>query len=525
LRRIGAVLVSVVILASLCALATGQQNVSEQARAHYEAGMAAKRAKNFDNAIFEFRLAIELEPDYLDANWALAWTYAALEDKRQDLAVEYFQKVIDLAPGTDKARQAAAAIERIRGAAKEQEAPAGPPAAQPAPEQPKAQVVSAPPCELNPAPRVFQTPQPPADAKAGDVWICPTDQMPMVLVTAGEFLYGPEQEITTTGAFWIDMGEVTNGRYKAFIEATGHNPPSGGEGEAAAYNWEGNNWPQWASARHPVTLVTREDAEAYARWAGKRLPTEQEWEKAARGLDGRLYPWGNQWDETKCVTVNTAGGKPLPSAGKRQEGASPWGVLDMAGNVWEWTASPWEPGSQKAVIRGGSCAVAGKDFFTTIWRGACEPDLAAPNGGFRCVLSAGPREQKPAQPQAVKPPVAIAPTAGNIAGTWRLKAGRRLDGEWRGVGGEAAVIEIAADGSFTHTTPAVGGGERKVRGTWELRGDQLTFTWLSYTSPGGAEKKFDPPRVYHNQASLYEGGRTLVLTAADDNIQQAWERQ
>lgn len=536
--RVAALVVGLSLALSVCAVAA--QNVSPEAQKHYDAGMDAKKAKNLDEAIFEFRLALELAPDYLDANWALAWTYASLEDKRKGLAIEYFQKVIDLAPGTDKAKQAQDAMDRLKTppqgpapvtAAQPQPEPQGNtgPATPPAPTGAVARQV--PPCEMNPKPRTFQGREPPADAKAGDIWISPVDGAEMVFIPAGEFLFGPDQDITNTEAFWIGRTEVTNGQYVAFMRAA--NRPAPGSQEAGKSAWVDGKWPAWQDETYPVGGVTREDAQTYARWAGMRLPTEEEWEKAARGLDGRAYPWGNEWDEGKCVAVKANDGKPRP-AGSVLDGMSPWGVLDMAGNVWEWTASPWEPGSQSAVTRGGSCAVGDAKFFTTFWRGATQPGVSAPNGGFRCAISAGrgaelPQVGQPVQaapqPQpAAQQPVAIAATAQNLVGGWQLKAARKLGADWQGVAAGAETLEIAADGTFSHTTPGAGGARRKVTGTWTLQGNQLTFTWLKNILPDGTEKEFKPARVDQTQAELYEGGRTMVVTVPDDNVQQAWGR-
>ena len=90
--------------------------------------------------------------------------------------------------------------------------------------------------------------------------------------------------------FYIDRYEVTNRQYQAFVKVTGHNAPGG---------WNGTHYPE-GQGDYPVTGMTWQDAKAYAEWAGKRLPTEMEWEKAARGADGRLYPWGNEWKPGAC---------------------------------------------------------------------------------------------------------------------------------------------------------------------------------------------------------------------------------
>ena len=161
----------------------------------------------------------------------------------------------------------------------------------------------------------------------------------MVLVPAGEFRMGsgPDevwvnqdegpQRVVNLPAFFIDQLEVTNRQYKQFIDATGWPAP-----------------PSWVKALYPenadflpVRSVTWWDATAYARWAKKRLPTEAEWEKAARGTDGRRYPWG---DEFAADFANND--RDLLPAGAKAAGSSPYGALDMAGNVAEWTASAYD---------------------------------------------------------------------------------------------------------------------------------------------------------------------------------------
>ena len=137
------------------------------------------------------------------------------------------------------------------------------------------------------------------------------DERPMVFVPAGEFLFGPDLEKVAVVAFYIDRFPVTNAEYKVFVEATRHEHPA---------HWRRGTWPE-GKADHPVVQVTWESAAAYAVWAGKRLPTEQEWEKAARGVDGRRWPWGNAFDPRRC---NTSSDGTTPVGRYSPAGDSPW---------------------------------------------------------------------------------------------------------------------------------------------------------------------------------------------------------
>jgi len=162
----------------------------------------------------------------------------------------------------------------------------------------------------------------------------------MVLVPTGTFLMGSSDEdrfcepdekpqrVVQLPAFYIDQFEVSNIDYKRFIDETGYRQPQ---------NWTDGRYEDGADF-YPVVDVSWWDAAAYARWAGKRLPTEAEWEKAARGTDGRRFPWG---DEYRDDVVGTGWGYAPVSA--HLDGASPYGVLNMAGNVAEWTASVYAP--------------------------------------------------------------------------------------------------------------------------------------------------------------------------------------
>jgi formylglycine-generating enzyme required for sulfatase activity len=174
----------------------------------------------------------------------------------------------------------------------------------------------------------------------------------MILIPAGEFLMGknPEQEpdanyddqqhLLDMPDYYLAKTLVTNAQYNTFVLATGHATPA---------HWtEGG--PPLGKEEHPVVRVSWHDAMAYCRWLsevkGKEysLPSEAEWEKGARGTDGRIYPWGNQWDST-CCNSRESGRLETTPVGSYPRGASPYGLLDMAGNVWEWTRSlvDWYP--------------------------------------------------------------------------------------------------------------------------------------------------------------------------------------
>jgi formylglycine-generating enzyme required for sulfatase activity len=106
--------------------------------------------------------------------------------------------------------------------------------------------------------------------------------------------------------------------------------------------------------RHPVTGVSWYGAAAFAAWAGKRLPSEQEWEKAARAIDGRTYPWGEKFDSERCNTIEAEVEDTTPVGRHGDAGRSAYGCEDMAGNVLEWTGSLWSEGEEERVMRGGS---------------------------------------------------------------------------------------------------------------------------------------------------------------------------
>ena len=191
----------------------------------------------------------------------------------------------------------------------------------------------------------------------------------MVLIPSGEFMMGsqtgedrekPLRKVYLPD-FYIARYPVTAVEFEVFVKETGYRTEAEKRGSGWVYRegkWaevKGADWrhpsaPQSGIAgkqRHPVVQVSWDDAVAYAKWAGKRLPTEAEWEKAAHGKDGRTWPWGNEWVDGKCNTEEAGVGNTTPAGRYSPAGDSPYGVADMAGNVWEWTADWYDryPGS------------------------------------------------------------------------------------------------------------------------------------------------------------------------------------
>jgi formylglycine-generating enzyme required for sulfatase activity len=171
--------------------------------------------------------------------------------------------------------------------------------------------------------------------------------------------------------FYIDRCPVTNRQYGTFVAATNHAQPL-----------------SWREARYnlpnqPVSGINYRDAAAYALWAGKRLPTEDEWEHAARGEDDRIWPWGNEFDRLRCNCRESNVSLPT-EVGIYPAGASPYGVLDLSGNVWELTSSQWE--GFGVAIRGGSYRNPAS-FCRTTTRWGMDPDVRGSTWlGFRCVM-------------------------------------------------------------------------------------------------------------------------------------------
>ncbi len=236
-------------------------------------------------------------------------------------------------------------------------------------------------CAPSPAP---SGPQSPVAPKAGPA----SSRYPgMVYVPPGEFIMGSKEQGTLRkvklAGYYIDIYEVTNEQFKAYVDATGAAPPEPAEEDGSQQDWYGPE-----KAKLPVVNVTYEQAAGYAQWAGKRLPTEAEWERAARGIDGRTYPWGNEFDRTKCNVSNLG---PAP-VGSYPGDVSPVGCYDMAGNVTEWTSSWYALPAGAAglhryrVVKGGAWdyRVASTKAYA---RRRVLPDVRSQFIGFRCCRS------------------------------------------------------------------------------------------------------------------------------------------
>ena len=152
-------------------------------------------------------------------------------------------------------------------------------------------------------------------------------------------------------SFWIDKYPVTNREFKRFLEATHYRPP---DELNFLRDWQNGAYPQGWDDK-PVTWISFEDAEAYARWAGKRLPHEWEWQYAAQGQDGRFYPWGSQWEASAVPVPDKSRTMRGPdSVAAHPNGASPFGLMDLVGNVWQWTDTFTDEHTRAAILRGGS---------------------------------------------------------------------------------------------------------------------------------------------------------------------------
>ncbi|MHB2017107.1 MAG: formylglycine-generating enzyme family protein [Candidatus Xenobia bacterium] len=262
------------------------------------------------------------------------------------------------------------------------------------------------------------------------------DHSDMVLVPAGEFLMGSntvDDEMPAhtqyVDAFYMDRYEVTNRQFADFVKATGYVTDAERKGWSVAFDhglpgtvdhlsWRFPAGPASTYLNfldHPVVCVSWNDAVAYATWAGKRLPTEAEWEKAARGVDARQYPWGNSQDESRSVNRYLNKGDVLRltlpmdhrrgtlPVGSLPGGASPFGLMDMAGNVQEWVEDWYHsyPGNTRPVGDGEDTQKVQRgggwddDLLWITFRGHAWPQTSSTDTGFRTCRDVIPAQQNP----------------------------------------------------------------------------------------------------------------------------------
>lgn len=254
----------------------------------------------------------------------------------------------------------------------------------------------------------------PADFEIGDILGCPPvienaqDRMLLVLVPEGDFIAGDnilaingkgEREFKASlAAYYLAIHPVTNMQYMEFLKSTRqfYRSPY----HRASYlqaTWMGPESFQAKIANHPVVNVCWDDAQAYCSWAGLRLPSELEWEKGARGVDGRRYPWGNHWDQDCVRCARSRWGETTCEVWKEAKGQSPWGLYQMTGNVWEWCAdwydedgySRYKAGDLTPPAEGERRVVRGGSFYS---EGTCvaersvsaKPSDCRNDIGFRC---------------------------------------------------------------------------------------------------------------------------------------------
>jgi formylglycine-generating enzyme len=228
----------------------------------------------------------------------------------------------------------------------------------------------------------------------------------LIYIESGEFIMGSNteenydeqpQRRVFLNAYYIDEYPVSNSKYKEFIEDTGYKVPYINREWATKYNWLNNHYPP-GTDDYPVVLVNRYDAAAFAKWASKRLPTEAEWEKAARGIEGLIWPWGDEWIKGRSASSGSGSPKPV---GTYEEGKSPFGCYDMTGNVWEW-ANDWYQEdyyryapiiNPKGPNKGSSRVLRGGSWIHDAASSRCAkrysrpPEYADNYIGFRCAKS------------------------------------------------------------------------------------------------------------------------------------------
>jgi formylglycine-generating enzyme required for sulfatase activity len=225
----------------------------------------------------------------------------------------------------------------------------------------------------------------------------------LVEVPAGEFEMGdgkkgdcPKHRVYLD-RYWIGIYCVSNRQYERFVRETGHRAP--GKADYGNPAWQNGRCPE-GKLDHPVVCVSWEDAVAYAKWAGCSLPSEAQWEKAARGPRGLIYPWGDEWDEKECRNDRNKGSEQTSVVWGYPMGCSGHGTYNQSGNVWEWCADWWDEGyhakgptknpkgpetGSYRVYRGGSWWNDDPSYFRGAYRGRNVPSDRDDGLGFRLV--------------------------------------------------------------------------------------------------------------------------------------------
>ncbi len=342
-----------------------------KAREHLKAGNKLSDDKEYDKALREYKEAIALYPDIPELQYNTGWLYGKLG--AQEKAIKHLRKYCVIKPDAEDIDKIVSYIAVLQSI-------------------------------LNRKNKIIKA-RAQRDTIMKEALPKIKEKSDMVLIPAGLFTMGLNDIKTEQGpshkvylnTFYIDRFEVTNAQYYEFLEyirETGDHSKCHKEepidNDHVPFKWEIDyyNHPDY-----PIVRVDWYDAYAYAAWAGKRLPTEAEWEKAARGTDERKWPWGRQYDPKKC---NLGGPKPI---GSYEEGKSVYGCYDMAGSAAEW-CSDWgdmtyyktspknnpkgPPEGHKRIIRGGSRFATAGVMLRTTARKAAAPILGNMGVGFRC---------------------------------------------------------------------------------------------------------------------------------------------
>lgn len=344
------------------------------------------------------------------------------------------------------------------------------------------------------------------------------DGAPMMLVPAGEFIYGIDRaeilalekrlaapwdnqinpsefgrkKLTLPG-FYIDKYDVTNSRYNAFVAATGH--------RSSRYS----KYPQLNAPQQPVVGVGWDDAVAYCKWSNKRLATEQEWEKAARGVDGRLWPWGNELRD-RAFNGRAAGVGAPSDVGSFPAGDSPFGVSDMAGNVWQITDGKWD--AEGRTMRGGSFLNTAADVRTTVRWSPGEEDRGTIWLGFRCAKSLSPSEADAADKVPIVATVKVAP-----------KAAKSVPDADQAVLRVLKISQETAEVDDLRIRPPMDSKQvGRARKSMGVPVDETVLALLNATLSGDGEEGliFGTRGIYYRTSSLRTGGPAAAFIPYDE---------